>query len=173
MKKALPTLKIQKICRLFGVPISSYYKQQKEKSDPIELFIIGRIKAIHKDNFQSYGRRRMVVALKNEGINLGVFKVAKLMKDAGVTAKTPKKPHYYPSGNEKPTIPNLLKRQFNPKTIDTHWAGDITYVRHHQGWSYLATVLDLSTKEIIGYALSKTPDAQLAKQALKNAISLH
>jgi transposase InsO family protein len=53
------------------------------------------------------------------------------MKDAGIVAKTPKKPHYYPAGNEKPTIPNLLKRKFNPETLNTHWVGDITYIRNH------------------------------------------
>jgi len=55
---------------------------------------------------------------------------------------------------------------------DTHWVGDITYIRSHQGWSYLATVLDLGSLEIVGHALSKTPDAALAKQALMNAIAL-
>ena len=67
--------------------------------------------------------------------------------------------------------PNIVKRKFNPVTINTHWIGDITYIRNYQDWSYLATVLDLHTREIVGYALSKTPDAQLAKKALMNAIS--
>jgi len=92
------------------------------------------------------------------------------MREAGVVAKTPKKPHYYPAGNEKTNIPNFLKREFNPETINTHWVGDVTYIINFQGWSYLATVLDLGTKVIVGYALSKTPDAQLAKQVLINAI---
>jgi putative transposase len=55
--------------------------------------------------------------------------------------------------------------------MNTHWVGDITYIRNHQGWSYLATVFGLGTKEVVGYALSQTPDAQLAKQALVNAIA--
>ena len=172
MKKAEPALSIQKICRLFDVPISSYYKQQEQViANPHKEFIISRIKHIHDDNLQCYGRRRMLKALQEEGIDIGIFKVTRLMKEAGVIAKTPKKPHYYPSGNEMPNIPNLLKRQFNPENINTHWVGDITYIRNHQGWSYLATVLDLGTREIVGYALSQTPDAQLAKQALINAIA--
>ena len=73
--------------------------------------------------------------------------------------------HYYPTGNEKPNIPNILKRKFNPVTINTHWVDDITYIRNYKGWSYLATVIDLHTREIVGYALSKTPDAELAKKA--------
>jgi putative transposase len=173
MKKVDPMLNIQHVCQLFDVPISSYYKQQEVAAINLEKdLIISRIIAIHNDNLQCYGRRRMLKALQKEGINIGIFKVARLMREAGVIAKIPKKPHYYPSGIEMPNIPNLLKRKFNPETINTHWVGDITYIRNHQGWSYLATVLDLGTKEIVGYALSKTPDAQLAKQALINAIAL-
>jgi len=94
------------------------------------------------------------------------------MKEAGVVAKVPKKPHYYPSGKQKPNIPNRLKRQFNPTQINTHWVGDITYIRNYRGWSYLATVLDLGSREIVGYALSQTPDAGLARQALVHAIAM-
>jgi transposase InsO family protein len=67
-------------------------------------------------------------------------------------------------------MPHLLKRQFNPPHVNTHWVGDITYIRNHHGWIYLATVLDLVSREIIGYALSQTPDAQLARQALIGAM---
>ena len=73
----------------------------------------------------------MQKALEKEVVNIGIFKVARIMKDAGIVAKTPKKPHYYPAGNDKPTIPNLLKRKFNPETLNTHWVGDITYIRNH------------------------------------------
>jgi putative transposase len=173
MKKAEPSLPIELICRLFGISVSTYYERQKAPaSKPEQALIRQKIESIHERNLHCYGRRRMKKALIKEGINIGVFKIARIMKDANVIAKTPKKPHYYPSGNEKPNIPNLLKRQFNPETINTHWVGDITYIRSHQGWSYLATVLDLSTREIVGYALSTTPDAQLAKDALSNAIKM-
>ena len=173
MKKADTSLPLQRLCAVFGVSLSSYYDHKKmlvrpSKDENISL----RIDALHQEHLHCFGKRRMQKALEKEGVNIGIFKVARLMKDAGIVAKTPKKPHYYLAGNEKPTIPNLLKRTFNPETLNTHWVGDITYIRNHQGWSYLATVLDLSTREIVGYAMSTTPDAQLAKDALLNAISL-
>jgi len=171
MKKADPLLQIERICQLCNVPIASYYYKPSDKSE--EKNIHEKMNDIHTDNFESYGRRRMKIALINEGIKLGEFKIARLMKDADIIAKIPKKPHYYPTGTEKPNIPNLLERQFNPDQANTHWVGDITYIRNHQGWSYLATVLDLGTREIVGYALSQTPDAQLAKQALINAIKMN
>lgn len=173
MKKAESELNIERMCRLLNVPMSSYYERQNKTTEkPKEKGFIDEIKKIHDENLHCYGRRRMFKELQNKGINIGVFKISRLMREAGVVAKIPKKPHYYPAGNEVPNIPNLLNRQFTPEGLNTHWVGDITYIRNHQGWSYLATVLDLATKEIVGYALSETPDAQLAKKALQNAISL-
>ena len=167
MKKADNRLNTSRLCRLFNLPIANYYYRSKD--NPQESDYLTEMKTIHRDNFQSYGRRRMKIALANKAISLGVFKIARLMKSAGIIAKVPKKPHYYPSGKQIPTIPNILKRQFNQDKVNTHWVGDITYIRSHQGWSYLATVLDLGSREIVGYALSQTPDARLARQALVNA----
>lgn len=170
MKRADSSLPIERLCQLCNVPIASYYYKPSDKSEEKSLHC--KMKVIHIDNLKCYGRRRMKTALIDEGIQLGEFKIARLMKDAGIIAKIPKKPHYYPKGKEQPNIPNLLNRQFNPDEINKYWVGDITYIRSHQGWSYLATVLDLGTREVVGYALSQTPDSQLAKQALINAIKM-
>jgi putative transposase len=170
MRKAEQNLNLSHLCQLFDVPVSSYYYQSVHK--PNDAAYRDKLTVIHNENFQAYGRRRMKVALADNGINLGVFKIARLMKQAGIISKVPKKPHYYPSGKQKPNIPNELKRQFNPPQVNTHWVGDITYIRHHQGWSYLATVLDLGSREIVGYALSQTPGAQLARQALIQAVKI-
>ena len=170
MKKAEPTMGTQKLCHLFDIPLTSYYYKPVKQPDYDK--VLNAMKQIHTDNLESYGKRRMSKALKKQGHNIGVFKAARLMKDAFIVAKVPKKPHYYPSGKQMPNIPNLLKRQFNQDNVNTHWVGDITYIRNHQGWSYLATVLDLGTREIVGYHLSQTPDATLAKQALLHAIQM-
>ncbi len=170
MKEADIHLKLSQLCQLMDVPIASYYYRPIDQ--PATPNYLERLTVIHNENFHSYGRRRMKVALDGQGIQLGVFKVARLMKEAGIVAKVPKKPHYYRSGKELPTIPNQLKRQFNPGQVNTHWVGDITYIRHHGAWSYLATVLDLGSREIVGFALSQTPDAPLARQALFNAIKM-
>jgi putative transposase len=114
----------------------------------------------------------MKVSLADYDVNLGVFKIACLMKQAEIIAKVPKKTALLFNGKTKAEILNELKRQFNPPQVNTHWVGDITYIRHHQEWSYLATELDLSSREIVGYALSQTPDAQLARQALMHAVKI-
>ena len=93
------------------------------------------------------------------------------MKNIGIVVKFPKKKHYYPdSGETSIYAPNLLNREFNPDEHNTHWVTDVTYIRSHQGWSYLACVLDLATKEVVGYALSQSPDTKLTLAALNDAI---
>ncbi|MFC0179176.1 DDE-type integrase/transposase/recombinase [Thorsellia kenyensis] len=68
-------------------------------------------------------------------------------------------------------MPNLLNRQFNQPELNTHWCSDITYIRTVKGWSYLATILDLANKEIVGYATSESADTGLVINALASSIS--
>lgn len=171
LSKAEPCISIQRLCCLLELPISSYY--YKPVSRPLDKVIMEKMQAIFEDSFHSYGKHRLAFALQTSSFSVGVFKTARLMKALGLVAKRPKKSHYYTMGKEQPATPNLLKRAFNPSEINTRWVGDITFIRSHQGWSYLATVMDLANREIVGYLLSRTPDAQLAKQALTNAIAQH
>ncbi len=169
--KAEPLIAIQRLCRLLELPVSSYY--YLPVIHPEEVAIKQKMVEIFEGSFHSYGKRRLSFDLKKESFDIGVFKTARLMKTLGLVAKRPKKAHYYTAGKEQQTTPHLLKREFNPTEINTRWVGDITYIRSHQGWSYLATVMDLANREIVGYALSKTPDAELAKKALTNAVAKH
>ncbi len=133
--------------------------------------IISAIKSISVETGSTYGRRRMKEALAIKGFKLGIYRTATLMKQALVKAIRPSRKHYYPTAGKAHLIaPNLLDRQFKPELANTHWVGDITYIRTHQGWSYLACVLDLATKEIVGWAMSKSPNAELAKAALSHAL---
>jgi putative transposase len=98
MRKADQKINLFHLCQLFDVPISSYYYRPVVK--PNDEVYRDKLSAIHNENLQSYGQRRMKAALADNGINLGVFKIARLMKQAGIIAKIPKKPHYYPSGKQ-------------------------------------------------------------------------
>ena len=164
---------IKELCETFELNQSTYYDQIKVKPIAEEKEKMLRlIKNTAIETQYTYGRRRMNEQLKLAGIDIGIFKTVSLMKEANVKAIKPKKRHYYPNGGiSDKKVANVLNRQFKQPKTNTHWVGDITYIRNHQGWSYLATVLDLGSKEIVGWALSKHPDAQLAKQALSNAIN--
>ncbi len=165
----------QELCSVLDVRVSTYYYQIKSMQfSPEEIKLISTIKSIAKESGDTYGKRRIQPALKLKGFNLGLYKTASMMKKANIIAITPKKKHYYADGGKShPKAANILNRAFTQKAKHTHWVGDITYCRTHQGWSYLACVLDLGTKEIVGWSISKTPDAVLAKAALEQAIKKH
>ncbi len=172
MKQANQNYSFTELCILFNAKSSTYYYQRQEKpAKPEETRMITAIKAIAKETDNTYGRRRINKALQLQGFQLGLYKTSSLMKKAPVVAINPKKKHYYPdAGTPHNKAPNRLDRPFYPETINTHWVGDITYIRSHQGWRYLAAVLDLGSKEMVGWAMSQQPNATLAKEALKQAI---
>jgi transposase InsO family protein len=171
MVKAESNISIEKLCNLLELAVSSYYYQPVRQAEQEQINQMAE--KMFEDSFDTYGKRRLSNALIKEGFAMGVYKTSRLMKTLGLVAKRPKKPHYYPVGKALPNIPNHLNREFNPPHINTHWVGDMTYIRSHQGWSYLATVMDLGNREIVGYEISTTPDAHLAKRALINAIAKH
>jgi len=91
---------------------------------------------------------------------------------ANIKVIKPKKHHYYPNtGKLHKGADNLLNREFNQINSNTHWVGDITYIKIYQGWSYLACVLDLASRQVVGWALSKQPNSRLAQDAMDNAIN--
>lgn len=149
-----------------------YYQINKQVSDE-EKKIIAHIKSIAIESKHSYGKRRIRIELADKGIQMGLYKTSTMMKKANVIAIKPQKRHFYPAGEIHKKADNLLKRQFNPETVNTHWVGDITYIKTYTGWSYLACVLDLGSREIMGWALSEEPNAELAKSALQHAINKH
>ena len=169
MKKAYPYFTVSELCQALGVASSGfYYKKARSFSD---VSLHQRIRVIFSESNNTYGKRRIRKALLNDGVSVSLYKVSKLMKQMGLRVRYPgKKPAYPTSGEQKSYAPNLLEREFNPNTHNTHWVTDVTYIRSAQGWSYLACVMDLGTKEVVGYALSRSPDTQLTLAALNMAI---
>ena len=175
MNKACKQYKTKELCQLLKLPRSSYYYQIKDSLvDDNTSTMIKFIKQTAIEVGHTYGKRRMRVSLNNQGYNIGLCQTATLMKKANIIAICPRKRHYYPNaGTIHKKADNLLNREFEQQSINTHWVGDITYIKTYQGWSYLASVLDLGSKQLVGWALSKHPNAQLAKDALSNAVARH
>ncbi|VAW74869.1 Mobile element protein [hydrothermal vent metagenome] len=172
IKKANKKYTIRELCRLLGVKSSTFYYQQEEKLiKPDVVKMLSIIKSTATETHDTYGKRRMAKVLNNNGFPVGIHKTSSLMKQANIVAVNPKKKHTYAhSDQEHRKAPNILSRQFNPGTINTHWTGDITFIRTHCGWSYLACVLDLGARDIVGWAMSQQPNAELTKEALRQAI---
>jgi transposase InsO family protein len=161
---------VSELCEALDVPASSYYYRPVGLS-PEDRGVIERIKTISLASGHTYGKRRIRAELQSMNIDIGIRKTKRLMDMAGVMVIVPRKRHYYgDTGQENKYAPNLLRREFNPPQTNTHWVGDITYIHNHQGWSYLAVVMDLNSNEIVGQAMSKSPNAALARKALINAI---
>ncbi len=103
------------------------------------------------------------------GHQIGRFKVRHLMKEAGLVSKQPGAHRYQVARSERPDIPNHLAREFAAPQPNQVWCGDITYVWAGGRWHYLAAVLDLHTRRVVGWAMSGRPDADLAVKALDMA----
>jgi transposase InsO family protein len=151
---------------------SGYYHYLKHKNDNLEAENELRwlVKNLFTKSRNTYGIRRIKKSLeKQHGIKVNRDKVAKIMREEGLIPKTIKK--YKATTNSKhklPVHPNLIKELTidNPNQV---WVSDITYVRTEEGWLYLAAVMDLYTKEIVGYAMSERINKELVQVALQMA----
>jgi len=147
-----------------------YFKDRQSNSSPVQKALETRIRAIFKESNQSYGSRRNTKKLQSEGFRVGRYRVRSLMKKMGIRVKTPKR--YKVTTNSRhnyPVAPNLLERQFDVATPNKVWTTDITYIWTFEGWYYLAIVMDLFSRQIVGWAMDKRMKTQLVKNALTMA----
>jgi len=153
---------------------SGYYsweKRGKSARDQERERLIPKVKEIHKTSRKTYGSRRIAKELESTGTRCGKHKAGTLMKLAGVEAKQRKKfKATTDSKHTMPVAPNLLKRQFAVQTRDLVWVGDITYIWTTEGWLYLAVVIDLYSRRVVGWSINKRMTKQLVKDALLMAI---
>ena len=138
--------------------------------DPDQAALESRIREIFTASRKTYGSRRVLKQLKSEGYTIGRYRVRSLMRKLGLKARTPKRYKVTTDSNHKhPIAPNLLNRQFDVDTPNRVWTTDITYVWTLEGWLYLAVVMDLFSRQIVGWAMNKRMKAQLVLDALAMA----
>lgn len=107
--------------------------------------------------------------MQNDGESIGRFKVRRLMREMGLVSKQPGKHCYKPAVKPSDIADNRLNRQFNVSKPNQVWCGDVTYIRVGASWLYLALVVDLYARRIVGWACSDSPDSQLTIKALQVA----
>ncbi|WP_233451373.1 IS3 family transposase [Paraburkholderia caribensis] len=162
------------VCRAVGVARSSYYawKASHGRSQPERQVALRDVCAIHAQYDQTCGSRRMSQELRRRGHNAGRHRARSLMREAGVQARVVRT-HQYPKGGGAATFaPNRLERAFDVVTPNRVWAGDVTYVWTQEGWLYLAVVMDLFSRRVIGWACSASPDTNLVTRALQLALDV-
>jgi len=163
---------IRRICSVLQIPRSSYYHAAKATTVKLEDVRIGdAIERIFKKHKRRYGYRRIGSELADEAIVCGPARVRRLMAERGLKAIQPKSyvPRTSDGRADKPSA-NLLLDQPIPERPDCAWAGDITHIPTSKGWLYLAIVIDLCTRRIVGWALADHMRAELAVDALKQAL---
>lgn len=153
-----------------GVSRSGYYKYLKKyhenKIDP-DFGLIVRVREIHSETDGTYGSRRMSKQLRKDGNDIGRYRARSLMKKADVSVKCRKKFKKTTDSNHRlPVAPNLLDRQFEVQRANAVWCADITYLWTMQGWLYLAVIIDLYSRKVVGWSMSNRMKSSLVEQAL-------
>jgi putative transposase len=169
-------LPIERMCMLLAVSVSGYYAWRNR--DPSErqlddMVILAHIRAHFSASNGTYGSPRMHAELRDEGLDIGRHRVARLMRDNGLRANRKRRyKRTTDSDHGGAVAPNLLDQDFACDRPDQKWGVDISYVWTAEGWLYLAIVLDLFARRIVGWAVSDRLKRDLALAALKRAIAL-
>jgi putative transposase len=164
------------LCEVFEVSRSGFYAYlQRQASSTMprhELEVLAQVHAIAGATGHSYGSRRMAKQLQAAGFAVGRYKARQLMRQAGLVIRRPirRRPVTTDSRHGYRVAPNLLARQFDVDQPDQVWVGDLTYVWTAEGWLYVAVLLDLYSRKVVGWAMSSHIDATLVQEALRMAL---
>ena len=165
---------VLKMCRVLGVSRSGYYgwkKQPQSKRHKENERILMEIRKSHKNSRRAYGSPRITKDLQATGTKCSENRVARLMKSNGIVGKAKKK--FKATTNSKHNLPvaeNLLKQNFAAQKPNTIWVSDITYIWTLEGWLYLAVILDLYSRQVVGWAMSDRLTSGFVVKALYQAI---
>jgi transposase InsO family protein len=165
---------VDMMCRLLLVSRSGYYSWKNRPlsgRDQANQELLAEIKRVFEDEKKRPGSPRISRRLQEEGKSASRHRVAKLMKDNGLRAKAAKKYKATTNSNHSlPVAPNLLEQDFTADAPDQKWVSDITYIWTEQGWLYLAVVLELYSRRVIGWAIGERMTATLVCDALIMAL---
>lgn len=162
------------MCRLLEVRRSTYYawrtRPESRRTKEDRLLLI-EIEISHNASDRTYGSPRVHRDMQGKGIRCGVNRVARLMREKRIRAKQARRYKVTTnSDHSHPVAANLLDRQFDVAEPDRVWTADITYIWTRAGWLYLAVILDLFSRRVVGWAMSNRIDCQLTLTALKMAL---
>ena len=163
---------VSQACRTLEVSRSGYYAAAKRRSTaPVVCAASVHLKAAFAASGRTYGSRRLSTALHMSGVTMGRHRVRSLMRANGLRPVWRRKfLHTTDSKHAMPVSPNVLARQFDKALPNQAWVSDITYIRTRSGWLYLAAVLDLHSRKIVGWAMAPEMPATLVCTALQMAI---
>jgi putative transposase len=165
---------IRKLCAALDVSRSGYYAARRRPLSPRarrQLGLTSQIQRIHEASRQTYGSPRVHAELSSQGVACCENTVAKLMRRAKIAPKAVRRFRVTTESKNTTASANVLKRVFRVDRPNHSWLSDITYIPTREGWLYLAAILDLHSRAIVGWAMSRTLDTQLAADALVMALA--
>ncbi|MGC6555895.1 IS3 family transposase [Escherichia coli] len=164
---------VRLLCRVLDVHPSGFYtwlQQPHSQRHQADLRLTGQIKQFWLESGCVYGYRKIHLDLRDSGQQCGVNRVWRLMKRAGIKAQVGYRNPRARKGEASIVSPNRLQRQFNPDAPDERWVTDITYIRTHEGWLYLAVVVDLFSRKVIGWSMQSRMTKDIVLNALLMAV---
>ncbi len=166
-------------CTVAEVSTSAYYEWLGRAASPseaelAEAYLVNQIRDIHADSDATYGSPRVTAALRRRGYCVNHKRIERLMAENAIVGVTPRRrtPRTTMQAEGAPPLPDLIMQDFSPGEPDQRWAGDITYIGTDEGWLYLASVLDLGSRRLVGWAMDETMPAGLVADALRRAAEL-
>ena len=162
------------LCETLGVSRSGFYAWKRRRpaarvASDEQLAV--EIAATHAKSTRRYGSPRIHRALRKRGIRVSRKRIARLMRVNGIVGRRKRRFRTTTDSNHpNPIAPNLVARDFAPAEPNRVWAGDVTYIATSEGWAYLAVLLDLFSRRVVGWALSANNDTALALAALHRAV---
>lgn len=163
-----------RMCRALKVFESGYYRWKNKVKSIREIddekYAI-EIRKIHEESKYTYGPTRIKTKLEKNGIQCSLGRIRRLMRENGIYSNTRMKKRPYPKEKvETRYNDNIVSRQFDVHNPNKIWCDDITYIKTIAGWVYLAVVIDLFNREVVGHSLNKKPNSELTKRTMANAL---
>ncbi len=166
---------VSALCRVLGVTRSGYYAWRARPISPrakANAELAETIGKVHGASRGTYGSPRVHAELKDQGLRVGKKRVARLMRDRGIAARKRRRfqPKTTDSSHGHPIAKNELARSFSREAPNQAWVGDVTFIQTDEGWLYLAVLLDLFSRRVVGWAMSARNDRHLVLSALTMAV---
>ena len=166
---------MRRLCAVLGVSPSSYYAWGRRPASPRQETnqgLVEHIRRAHAESRGSYGSPRVHQWLRQRGVPCGRHRVARLMRLNGIMAS--RAPRRHPVTTQRragaPIWPNLLRQDFHADRPNKKWVADITYIDTHEGWLYLAALLDLCSRSVVGWSMGEDLKSGLVEDALAMAV---
>lgn len=166
---------MKRLCALYEVSRSGYYAWKNRRPShrrQYDLRLMAAIREMHQGYCRAYGAPRMHRLLKQKGFECSRRRVNRLMREMGIEASTTGLYQWRPGQHAfYSSTGNQLSDAGQPTSVGQHWAGDFTYLKTRQGWLYLAVVMDLFSRRVVGWSINRKRNTELTMSALRMALN--